>query len=222
MLSLEQQLEDMMGHKIAKTMSKKSSRPQSMVLEEDHFSLEVIVVPLPLDFKQPKMEKYDGSSDHIDHLRNFVDLMRLEATSDAIMCRVFPPTLRQEARDWVATISPKLIRTFDDFSKATLGIKDLQISAVVTAMMCETQSRLFKISLSKNSLDTMYELLKRVDNYVDTKEAYLITKIMKDRKKPESNKNETRDESKHRDDKDKQKTNYLRRINDECTKEGSG
>ncbi|KAL2475342.1 Uncharacterized protein Adt_36078 [Abeliophyllum distichum] len=98
-LSLKQRLEDMMGHKIAEAMSKKSSRQQSMVLEEDHFSLEMMVVPLPRDFKQLKMEKYDRSSDHVDHLRAFVDLMRLKATPDAIMCRAFLPTLRREVRD---------------------------------------------------------------------------------------------------------------------------
>ncbi|KAL2475535.1 Retrotrans gag domain-containing protein [Abeliophyllum distichum] len=116
-LSLEQRLEEMMGHKITEAMSNKSSRQQSIVLEEDPFSLEVMVVPLPRDFKQPKMEKYDGFSDPIDHLRSFVDLMRLQATPDAIMCRTFPSTLRQEARDWVATLPPKSIRIFDEFSK---------------------------------------------------------------------------------------------------------
>ncbi|KAL2498311.1 hypothetical protein Adt_23861 [Abeliophyllum distichum] len=46
----------------------------------------------------------------------FRDLMRLRATPDAIMCRAFLPTLRREARDWVANLLPKSIRTFDDFS----------------------------------------------------------------------------------------------------------
>ncbi|KAL2518389.1 Reverse transcriptase domain-containing protein [Abeliophyllum distichum] len=55
------------------------------------------------------MEKYDGSSDPIDHLMAFVDLMRLRANPDAIMCRAFPPTLRREAKDWVATLLPKSI-----------------------------------------------------------------------------------------------------------------
>ncbi|KAL2487197.1 S-locus glycoprotein [Abeliophyllum distichum] len=116
-LSLEQLLEDLISRKIAEAMSKKNSRQQSMVLEEDPFSLEVMAVPLPRDFEQPKMEKYDGSSDHVDYLRTFVDLMRLRATPDAIMCRAFPPTLRRKARDWVAMLPPKSIRTFDDFSK---------------------------------------------------------------------------------------------------------
>ncbi|KAL2541531.1 Uncharacterized protein Adt_02509 [Abeliophyllum distichum] len=91
-LSLEQRLEELMGRKIVEAMSSKNNKQQSMVLEEDPFFLEVMAVPLPRDFKQPKMEKYDGSSDLIDHLR-------------------------QEARDWVTTLPPKSIRTFDEFSK---------------------------------------------------------------------------------------------------------
>ncbi|KAL2533969.1 Uncharacterized protein Adt_07320 [Abeliophyllum distichum] len=98
-LSWEQRLEELMDRKIAEALSNKSSRQQSMVLEEDPFSVEIMTVSLPRDFKQPKMEKYDGSSDPVDHLRSFVDLMRLQATPDAIMCRAFPPTLMREARD---------------------------------------------------------------------------------------------------------------------------
>ncbi|KAL2497205.1 Uncharacterized protein Adt_22755 [Abeliophyllum distichum] len=84
-----------MDRKIAEAMSSKSSRQQSTVLEKDSFSLEVMAVPLPRDFKQPKMEKYDGSSETVDHLR-------------------------REARDWMATLPPKSIRTFDEFSKILL------------------------------------------------------------------------------------------------------
>ncbi|KAL2486106.1 Ribonuclease H [Abeliophyllum distichum] len=147
-------------------------------------------------------------------------------------------------RDWVATLPPKSIRTFDDFSKkfaayfasskrakktaiglmqltqdkdellkdfiarfnrATLGIKDLQMSAVVTAMMNGTRSHPFKMSLSKNPPDTMHELLRRGDKYVDAEEAFFITKGMKDRKEPESNKRKARDEPRPREDRGKQK-----------------
>ncbi|KAL2525791.1 Retrotrans gag domain-containing protein [Abeliophyllum distichum] len=117
-LSLEKRLEEMMGRKITEALSNKSSRQQFMVLEEDIFSLEVMAVPLLRDFKQPKMENYDGSSDPVDHLRSFVDLMRLQATPDAIMCRAFPSTLRRKARDWIATLPPKSIRTSDEFFKS--------------------------------------------------------------------------------------------------------
>ncbi|KAL2532585.1 Ribonuclease H [Abeliophyllum distichum] len=148
-----------------------------MVLEEDPFSLEVMTVPLSRDFKQPKMEKYNGSSDPVDHLRSFVDLMK---DNDELL------------KDFIAR-----------FNRATLGIKDLQMSAVVTAMMSGTQSRPFKMSLSKNPSDTMHELLKRGEKYVDTEEAYLITKSMKDRSEPESNKMKTWDEPEPRNNRGK-------------------
>ncbi|KAL2471175.1 Uncharacterized protein Adt_39311 [Abeliophyllum distichum] len=91
------------------------------------------------------------------------------------------------------------------FNRATLRIKDLQISVVVTAMMSGTRSRSFKMSLSKNPSDTMHELLRIRDKYVYAEEAYLITKDMKDRKELESNKRKTRDEPELRDNKDKKK-----------------
>ncbi|KAL2513378.1 Ribonuclease H [Abeliophyllum distichum] len=176
-LSLEQRFDEMMGHKIAEAMSNKSSRQQSMVLKEDHFSLEVMTVPLPRDFKQPKMEKYDGSSDPVDHLSSkrvkkpAISLMQLAQGKDELL------------KDFIAR-----------FNRATIGIKDLHMSTVVTAMMSGTQSRPFKISLSKNPPDTMHELLKRGEKYVDAEDAYLITKSMKDQSEPESNKRKTQDE----------------------------
>ncbi|KAL2462119.1 Uncharacterized protein Adt_45539 [Abeliophyllum distichum] len=89
-LSFEQWLEDMIGRKIVEAMSRKSGRQQSLVSEEDLFTPEVIVVPLPRDFVEPKMEKYD---------------------------RAFSSTLRRETGDCVATLLPKSIHTFDDSSK---------------------------------------------------------------------------------------------------------
>ncbi|KAL2541280.1 Uncharacterized protein Adt_02258 [Abeliophyllum distichum] len=103
-----------------------------------------------------------------------------------------------------------------------MGIEDLQMSAVVTAMMSGTRSRPFKMLLSKNLSDTMHELLRIGDKYMDVEEAYLITKDMKDRKERESNKRKTRDEPEPQDNKGKQKINHIKKIYDEGTKEGSG
>ncbi|KAL2453442.1 Uncharacterized protein Adt_49058 [Abeliophyllum distichum] len=171
---------------------------------------------------------------------------RLEDMMDQKIAKAtaFPPTLKSEARDWVATLPPKSIHSFDNFSKkfaayfaiskrakkttiglmqltqdkdellkdfiarfnrATLGIKDLHMSAVVTAMMNGTHSHPFKMSLSKNPPDTMHELLRRGDKYVDAEEAFFITKGMKDRKELESNKRKARDEPRPREDRGKQK-----------------
>ncbi|KAL2526503.1 Uncharacterized protein Adt_11557 [Abeliophyllum distichum] len=57
------------------------------------------------------------------------------------------------------------------------------MSVLVTAMMNRTCSHPFKISLSKNPPDTMHELLKKHDKYVDAEEVFFITKGMKAGKK---------------------------------------
>lgn len=39
-----------------------------MVLEEDPFAPEIMVISLPTSFKQPMIEAYDGITDPLDHL----------------------------------------------------------------------------------------------------------------------------------------------------------
>ncbi|KAL2461469.1 Uncharacterized protein Adt_44889 [Abeliophyllum distichum] len=78
-------------------------------------------------------------------------------------------------------------------------------------MMSGTCSRPFKMSLFKNAPDTIHELLRREDKYVDAEDAFFISKCMKDRKEPESNKIKSRNELKPRDDKGKQKMKHLTR-----------
>ncbi|KAL2504364.1 hypothetical protein Adt_19985 [Abeliophyllum distichum] len=70
------------------------------------------------------------------------------------------------------------------FNRATLGIKDLQMSDVVTAMMSGTQSRSFKMSLSKNPSDTMNELLRREEKQSNfDSNSIFFTKKLKTRAK---------------------------------------
>ncbi|XP_022868112.1 uncharacterized protein LOC111387761 [Olea europaea var. sylvestris] len=170
-----------------------------MVLEEDPFAPEIMAVPLPKGFKQPIIEAYDGVTNPLDHLRTFVDLMRLYAAPNAIMCRSFPPTLRREARDWVATLFPSekdesLQEYLARFNRATLGIEDLQMSTVVTALMNGTRNRAFKMSLSKNPPKSMHDLLKKGDKYVDAEEAEKFTKNLREGWEVESHKRKAGDE----------------------------
>ncbi|KAL2512446.1 Uncharacterized protein Adt_18046 [Abeliophyllum distichum] len=91
------------------------------------------------------------------------------------------------------------------FSRATLGIKDLQMSAIVTAIMNGTWNRSFKMSLSKNPPESMQELLRKGDKYVDAEEAERVTKSLHEGREPETNKRKSHDTQRVRDDKGKQK-----------------
>ncbi|KAL2466252.1 Uncharacterized protein Adt_42103 [Abeliophyllum distichum] len=244
-LDLERKLDEMLTKKIESALTKRKDKRRQIVLGEDPFAPEIMAVPLPKGFKQPMIESYDGVTDPLDHLLTFVDMMRLYAAPDAVMCWSFPPTLRREARDWVATLAPRSVKTFDQlsqsfvayflsskrkrktaiglmqviqekeetlqdylacFSRAMLGIKDLQMSAVVTAIMNGTRNRSFKMSLSKNPPESMQELLRKWDKYVDAEEAERVTKSLHEGREPENNKRKSHDNQRVRDDKGNRKS----------------
>lgn len=75
-------------------------------MEEDLFALEIMAVSLPKGFKRPMIEAYDGVIDLLNHVRTFIELMRLYVAPDAVMYQTFSLALRREARDRVATLAP--------------------------------------------------------------------------------------------------------------------
>ena len=53
------------------------------------FIAPVTLFSLPLKFRMPQVETYDGSKDPLDHLELFKTLMHLQCVADEIMCRLF-------------------------------------------------------------------------------------------------------------------------------------
>lgn len=62
------------------------------------------------------------------------------------------------------------------FSRAKRGIKDLQVSTVLTTLMNRTRNRTFKMLLSKIPPEPIHDLRKKGDKYGDAKEAEKVTK----------------------------------------------
>ncbi|KAL2506228.1 Uncharacterized protein Adt_21849 [Abeliophyllum distichum] len=90
-LDLEQKLDKMLTRKIKSACIKRNDKRIKMVLEEDPFVPEIMVVPLPKGFKQPMIESYDAVTNPLDHLWMFVDMMILYVAPDVVMCQSFFP-----------------------------------------------------------------------------------------------------------------------------------
>ncbi|KAJ8485745.1 hypothetical protein OPV22_018230 [Ensete ventricosum] len=77
------------------------------------FSPEIQSKPLPTTFRLIALEPYDGSGDPMEHVATFRSQMVIYDTSEALMCRAFPTTLRGSARTWYARLKPASIPSFD-------------------------------------------------------------------------------------------------------------
>ncbi|GKV16507.1 hypothetical protein SLEP1_g27140 [Rubroshorea leprosula] len=56
----------------------------------------ITLEPYPVGFRIPQLETYDETKDPDDHLHAFYSCMQAQNASDALMCKIFPSTLRVE------------------------------------------------------------------------------------------------------------------------------
>ncbi|XP_068490511.1 uncharacterized protein [Phaseolus vulgaris] len=73
----------------------------------------IVDTPLPDNWKNLTIDKYDGSTDPDEHIAIYTTQISLYTWNGAVMCRVFPTTLKGAALSWFTRLPPLSIDCFD-------------------------------------------------------------------------------------------------------------
>ena len=72
--------------------------------------------PLPLKFKMPSLDSYDGTRDPFDHIVTFKTTMHPQGVPDKIMCKAFLTTLKGPMQVRFNKIPPNTVSSFEKLS----------------------------------------------------------------------------------------------------------
>ncbi|GKV35456.1 hypothetical protein SLEP1_g43719 [Rubroshorea leprosula] len=78
----------------------------------------ITLEPYPAGFKIPQLKPYDGTKDPDDHLHAFYSCMQAQNASDALMCKIFPSTLRDNAQTWYYSLPPRSFSSYTEMSSS--------------------------------------------------------------------------------------------------------
>ncbi|GKV05103.1 hypothetical protein SLEP1_g17147 [Rubroshorea leprosula] len=112
---LERQLRDV--QKSIDELKSPRSHQQTLDLDSAPLNLSIIAEPYQEGFKIPHLETYDGSGDPDEHLHTYQAIMRIQNANDAMMCKVFPATLKSTARRWYHKLPRDSIDSYSHLAK---------------------------------------------------------------------------------------------------------
>jgi len=76
------------------------------------FTNTIIEVPLPEKWKGFNRDRYDGSTDPDEHMDAYTTHLSLYTSDDAVLCQVFPTSLKGAVLSWFTKLSPNSIDSF--------------------------------------------------------------------------------------------------------------
>ncbi|GKV48032.1 hypothetical protein SLEP1_g54871 [Rubroshorea leprosula] len=112
---LERQLQDV--QKSIDELKSPRSHQQTLDLDSAPLNLSITAEPYQEGFKIPHLETYDGSGDPNEHLHTYQAIMRIQNANDAMMCKVFPATLKSTARRWYHKLPRHSIDSYSQLAK---------------------------------------------------------------------------------------------------------
>jgi len=73
----------------------------------------ILEFPLPSTWKNPTFDKYDGTTDLNEHADAYITQVSFYTAEDALLCRVFPISLKGAALSWFTRLPTHSIDCFD-------------------------------------------------------------------------------------------------------------
>ncbi|GKV52999.1 hypothetical protein SLEP1_g59549, partial [Rubroshorea leprosula] len=162
---LERQLRDV--QKSIDELKSPRSHQQTLDLDSAPLNLSITAEPYQEGFKIPHLETYDGTKDPDEHLHTYQAIMRIQNANDAMMCKVFPATLKSTARRWYHKLPRHSIDSFSQLAKlfSNKFASQREIKRTATELMQVSQKereslRDYMQRFNKATLD--------IDNVLDT------------------------------------------------------
>ena len=106
----------MMAEMIKDLHGETSQVPRPFEAKHSPLTFDILIIPLPKNFKVPTFESFSDTSCPKTHTTKFVNYMQLYNTSDRLLCKVFPTTLIGTAQKWYNKLPPGSITTWKDLS----------------------------------------------------------------------------------------------------------
>ncbi|XP_062015884.1 uncharacterized protein LOC133732360 [Rosa rugosa] len=85
------------------------------------FTDDILNAAKPRRFTTPVFQKYDGTTDPVDHIKGYKQQMSIETTDEKLMCKIFPSSLTGPASTWFQDLKPHSIPDFDTLSRAFIS-----------------------------------------------------------------------------------------------------
>ncbi|GKV20127.1 hypothetical protein SLEP1_g30290 [Rubroshorea leprosula] len=112
---LERQLRDV--QKSIDELKSPKSHQQTLDLDSALLNLSITAKSYQEGFKIPHLETYDGLGDPDEHLHTYQAIMRIQNANVAMMCKVFPTTLKSTVRRWYHKLPRYSIDSYSQLAK---------------------------------------------------------------------------------------------------------
>ncbi|GKC71159.1 hypothetical protein Tco_1117042 [Tanacetum coccineum] len=141
------------------------------------FTRRIIEFSSPSHRMSANVKIYDGTGDPEDHIGRFVGIGSQGEWPMPVWCRMFQQTLNGKARAWFDKLPSGNIDNWGSLQEKFLNIfrmlKLMQISSFMSSHKCPELAKRFSDSIPK----TVDDMLKRVDDYLRSEEAFRSTEL---------------------------------------------